>query len=135
LLPEYLDDYVAEDTPVRVIDVFVDELDLGALGFEGVIPEATGRSAYHPGGLLKIYVYGYINQIASSRRLERETHRNVELMWLTGRLTPDFKTIADFRKDNGPAIRGAAASSSLYADSWVCSPMPSPPSTAASSRR
>src|ERR1700731_2858999 len=101
LLPEYLDDYVAEDNPVRVIDVFVDELDLGALGFDGVIPEATGRPAYHPGALLKIYVYGYINQIASSRRLERETHRNVELMWLTGRLTPDFKTIADFRKDNG----------------------------------
>src|SRR6202047_3911291 len=106
LLPEYLDDYVAEDNPVRVIDVFVDELDLGALGFDGVIPEATGRPAYHPGALLKIYVYGYINQIASSRRLERETHRNVELMWLTGRLTPDFKTIADFRKDNGPALRG-----------------------------
>jgi len=106
LLPEYLDDYVAEDNPVRVIDEFVDELDLGALGFDGVIPEATGRPAYHPGALLKIYVYGYINQIASSRRLERETHRNVELMWLTGRLTPDFKTIADFRKDNGPAIRG-----------------------------
>src|ERR1700730_15334139 len=107
LLPEYLDDFVAEDNPVRVIDVFVDELDLGALGFDGVIPEATGRPAYHPGALLKIYVYGYINQIASSRRLERETHRNVELMWLAGRRTPDFKTIADFRKDNGPAIRGA----------------------------
>ena len=135
LLPEYLDDYVAEDNPVRVIDVFVDELDLGALGFDGVIPEATGRPAYHPGALLKIYVYGYINQIASSRRLERETQRNVELMWLTGRLTPDFKTIADFRKDNGPAIRGPAASSSLCADNWACSPMPSPPSTAASSRR
>ena len=82
LLPEYLDDYVAEDNPVRVIDVFVDELDLGALGFDGVIPEATGRPAYHPGALLKIYVYGYINQIASSRRLEREAQRNVELMWL-----------------------------------------------------
>src|SRR5258707_9643714 len=106
LLPEYLDDYVSEENPVRVIDVFVDELDLGALGFEGVVPEATGRPGYHPSALLKIYVYGYINQIVSSRRLERETHRNVELMWLTGRLTPDFKTIADFRKDNGPAIRG-----------------------------
>src|SRR6202023_1349914 len=105
LLPEYLDDYVAEDNPVRVIDVFVDELDLGALGFDGVIPEATGRPAYHPGALLKIYVYGYINQIASSRRLERETHRNVELMWLTGRLTPDFKTIADFRKDKIAALK------------------------------
>src|SRR6478736_4768703 len=107
LLPEYLDDYVSENNPVRVIDVFVSELDLGALGFEGVVPEATGRPAYHPGLLLKIYVYGYINQIASSRRLEREAQRNVELMWLTGRLAPDFKTIADFRKDNGPAIRRA----------------------------
>ena len=105
LLPEFLEDYVSEENPVRVIDVFVEELDLGALGFEGVVPEATGRPAYHPGVLLKIYVYGYINQIASSRRLEREAQRNVELMWLTGRLAPDFKTIADFRKDNGPAIR------------------------------
>jgi transposase len=105
LLPEYLDDYVSEENPVRVIDVFVEELDLGVLGFAGVVPEATGRPAYHPSVLLKIYVYGYINQIASSRRLEREAQRNVELMWLTGRLAPDFKTIADFRKDNGPAIR------------------------------
>src|SRR5271166_3512050 len=107
LLPEFLDDYVAEDNPVRVIDVFVDELDWRGLGFEGVVPEATGRPAYHPATMLKIYVYGYINQIQSSRRLERETARNVEMMWLTGRLTPDFKTIADFRKDNGPAIRSA----------------------------
>src|SRR5216683_4872670 len=105
LLPEYLDDYVSEENPVRVIDVFVDELDLGVLGFAGIVPEATGRPAYHPGLLLKIYIYGYINQIGSSRRLERETQRNVEMMWLTGRLAPDFKTIADFRKDNGPAIR------------------------------
>ena len=105
LFPEYLDDYVSEENPVRVIDVFVGELDLGGLGFEGVVPEATGRPAYHPGVLLKIYVYGYINQIASGRRLEREAQRNVELMWLTGRLAPDFKTIADFRKDNGAAIR------------------------------
>ncbi|MDI1289973.1 MAG: IS1182 family transposase, partial [bacterium] len=107
LLPEYLDDYVAEENPVRVIDVFVDELDLGALGFAGVVPEVTGRPSYHPGLLLKIYVYGYINQIASSRKLEREAQRNVEMMWLTQRLAPDFKTIADFRKDNGPAIRAA----------------------------
>src|SRR5471030_2329739 len=107
LLPEYLDDYVSQENPVRVIDVFVDELDLGALGFVGVVPEATGRPAYHPGVMLKIYVYGYINQIASSRRLEREAQRNVEMMWLTQRLAPDFKTIADFRKDNGPAIRAA----------------------------
>src|SRR5471032_1259391 len=105
LLPACLDDYVAEENPVRVVDVFVDELDLGALGFEGVDPAATGRPAYHPAVLLKIYIYGYLNRIQSSRRLERETERNVELIWLTGRLTPDFKTIADFRKDNGKAIR------------------------------
>ena len=107
LLPEFLDDYVSEENPVRAIDVFVEALDLDALGFDGVVPEATGRPGYHPGVLLKIYVYGYINQVASSRRLEREAQRNVELMWLTGRLAPDFKTIADFRKDNGPAIRAA----------------------------
>jgi len=107
LLPEFLDEYVSDENPVRVIDVFVEELDLGVLGFAGVVPEATGRPAYHPGVLLKIYVYGYINQIASSRRLERESQRNVEMMWLTQRLAPDFKTIADFRKDNGPAIRAA----------------------------
>jgi len=105
LLPEYFDDFVAEENQVRVIEAFVDELDLQGLGFEGVAPEATGRPAYHPATMLKIYVYGYVNQIASSRRLEREARRNVELMWLTGRLAPDFKTIADFRKDNGAAIR------------------------------
>ena len=108
-LPEFLDDYVAEDNSVRVIDVFVDELDLPALGFEGVVPEATGRPAYHPATLLKIYLYGYLNRIQSSRRLERESQRNLELMWLTGRLMPDFKTIADFRRDSGPAIRAACA--------------------------
>jgi transposase len=107
LLPEFLDDYVAEDNPVRVIEVFVDELDLDALGFAVVVPETTGRPAYHPATMLKIYLYGYINQIQSSLRLERETARNVEMMWLTGRLAPDFKPIADFRKDNGPAIRSA----------------------------
>jgi transposase len=105
LFPEHLDDYIAEDNPVRVIDVFVDELDLNELGFEGVQPEVTGRAAYHPALLLKIYIYGYLNRVQSSRRLERETQRNVELIWLTGRLTPDFKTITDFRKDNGKAIR------------------------------
>jgi transposase len=104
-----LEDYVAEDNPVRVIDVFIAELDLKALGFAGVVPEATGRPAYHPATLLKIYLYGYLNRIQSSRRLERESQRNVELMWLTGRLMPDFKTIADFRRDNGPAIRAACA--------------------------
>src|SRR3977135_3850269 len=105
LLPECLDDYVTQDNPVRVIEVFIDELDLGAVGFAGVVPEATGRPAYHPATLLKIYLYGYLNRIQSNRRLERETQRNIELMWLTGRLMPDFKTIADFRKDNGAAIR------------------------------
>lgn len=105
LFPERLDDYVAEDNPVRAIEVFAESLDLGKLGFEGVEPEATGRPAYHPAVLLKIYIYGYLNRIQSSRRLERETQRNVELIWLTGKLMPDFKTIADFRKDNGPAIR------------------------------
>ncbi len=105
MLPECLDDFVGEDNPVRVIDVFIDELDLTGLGFDGVAPADTGRPAYHPAVLLKVYVYGYLNRLQSSRRLERETQRNVELMWLTGRLTPDFKTIADFRKDNGKAIR------------------------------
>src|SRR5450432_1322620 len=114
LLPEFLDDYVSEENPVRVIDVFVDELDLAGLGFEGVVPEATGRPGNHPGLLLKIYVYGYINQVASSRRLERECQRNVELMRLTGRLAPDFKTIADFRRDNGDGIRNVC--SRLVAD-------------------
>ena len=106
LLPECLDDYVAEANPVRVVDVFVDELDLGKLGFQGVEPLATGRPSYHPAVLLKIYIYGYLNRIQSGRRLEAEAQRNVELMWLTGRLRPDFKTITNFRKDNGKAIRG-----------------------------
>jgi len=105
-LPELFDDYIADTNPVRVVDVFVDELDLSKLGFEGVEPAATGRPAYHPASLLKIYIDGYLNRIQSSRRLEKEAQRNVELMWLTGRLLPDFKTIADFRKDNGKAIRG-----------------------------
>jgi transposase len=105
LFPERLEDYLSEDNPVRAVDVFVDELDLMGLGFCGVEPEATGRPAYHPGTLLKIYVYGYLNRVQSSRRLERECQRNIELVWLTGRLMPDFKTIADFRKDNGEAIR------------------------------
>jgi transposase len=107
LLPDQVDDYVTEENPVRAVDAFVDALDLAALGFEGVAPERTGRPAYHPATLLKIYIYGYLNRIPSSRRLERETQRNLELIWLTGKLTPDFKTIADFRKDNGPAIRAA----------------------------
>ena len=105
LLPHSLEDYVGEENPVRVIEVFIDELDLAALGFSGMTPAATGRPAYHPSTLLKIYLYGYLNRVQSSRRLEREAQRNIELMWLTGRLAPDFKTIADFRKDNGAAIR------------------------------
>jgi len=108
LLPECLDDYIGEDNPVRVVDAFVDELDLEALGFEGATAAATGRPSYHPSVLLKLYVYGYLNRIQSSRRLEREAQRNVELMWLTGRLAPDFKTIADFRHDNGTGIRNVS---------------------------
>jgi transposase len=104
LFPERIDDYVAEDSPVRVVDVFIDDLDVSGLGFR-TEPNATGRPSYHPKMMLKLYVYGYLNQVQSSRRLEREAQRNVELMWLTGRLAPDFKTIADFRKDNGEAIR------------------------------
>ena len=105
LLPECVDDYIGQDNPVRVIDVFVDELKLEDLGFNGTVPALTGRPSYHPGVMLKIYIYGYLNRVPSSRRLERECKRNVELMWLTGRLAPDFKTIADFRRDNGVAIR------------------------------
>jgi transposase len=104
LFPERLDDYVAEDSSVRVIDVFLDDLDLSGLGFK-TEPNDTGRPPYHPSTMLKLFVYGYLNRVQSSRRLEREAQRNVELMWLTGRLAPDFKTIADFRKDNGKAIR------------------------------
>src|ERR1700756_5589064 len=109
LLPHCLDDYVRENNPVRVIEAFIDELDLATLSFAGVVPEATGRPSYHPATLLKIYLYGYLNRVQSSRRLEREAQRNIELMWLTGRLAPDFKTIADFRKDNGAAIRAVCS--------------------------
>ena len=105
LLPECLDDFVGAENPVRIVDAFVEELDLCSLGFDGLTPAATGRPAYHPAVLLKVYIYGYLNRIQSSRRLEREAQRNVELMWLTGRLAPDFKTIADFRRDNGVGIR------------------------------
>jgi transposase len=109
LFPECLEDWIDEDNPVRVIDAFVDELDLSGLGFDGVAPEVTGRPSYHPSVLLKLYIYGYLNRVQSSRRLEREAGRNVEVMWLTGRLVPDHKTIADFRKDNGRAIRQLCA--------------------------
>ena len=104
LFPAVLDDYVGEDNPVRAIDVFVDGLELAKLGFDGVQPLAMGRPAYHPARQLKIYIYGYLNRDQLSRPLERECQRNVELVWLTGRLIPDFKTIAGFRKDNGEAI-------------------------------
>ncbi len=114
LLPDCLDDYITTDNPVRLVEVFVDELDLTALGFVGAVPEATGRPAYHPATLLKIYIYGYLNRVPSSRCLEREGQRNIELIWLTGRLMPDFKTLADFRKNNGLAIRPRVRSS------WCC---------------
>ena len=109
LLPECLDDWVDESNPVRVVDAFVDALDLKNLGFEGILPEVTGRPSYHPSALLKLYIYGYLNRIQSSRRLEREAKRNLEAIWLVQRLTPDDKTIADFRKDNGPAIKKVCA--------------------------
>ena len=105
LFPEYLEDWIDADNPVRVIDAFVDKLDLCGLGFDGVAPEATGRPSYHPSVLLKLYIYGYLVRVQSSRRLEREAGRNVEVLWLTCRLVPDHKTIADFRRDNGPAIK------------------------------
>jgi transposase len=109
LLPECLDEWVAENNPVRVVDAFVDALDLGSLGFDGVAPAATGRPSYHPSVLLKLYIYGYLNRVQSSRRLEREAGRNLEVLWLLGRLVPDDKVIADFRKDNGPALRKVCA--------------------------
>jgi transposase len=105
LFPARLEDWIDEDNPVGVIDAFVDALDLNGLGFERTRSAATGRPGYHPSVLLKLYIYGYLNRVQSSRRLEREAGRNVEVMWLLGRLVPDHKTIADFRKDNGPAIR------------------------------
>lgn len=106
LSPERLEDYISEGNPVRVVEAFAEGLDLARLGVDGTEPEATGRPAYHPSTLLKIYIYGYLNRIQSSRRLERETQRNLKLIWLTGKVAPDFKMIADFRKDNGGPIRG-----------------------------
>lgn len=105
LFPERIEDYICEENPVRVVDAFVDELNLFELGFASAKPKATGRPAYHPSTMLKLYIYGYLNKVQSSRKLERETNRNLELMWLLNRLAPDFKTIADFRKDNGSAIK------------------------------
>ena len=109
LLPECLDDWVDESNSVRAVDVFVDALDLRDLGFAGIDPAATGRPAYHPATMLKLYIYGYLNRVQSSRRLEREAGRNLEVIWLLGKLAPDHKTIADFRKNNGPAIRQVCA--------------------------
>ncbi len=109
LFPERLEDWIGEDNPVRVIDLFVDEIDLAELSFGRTSPAPTGRPCYHPSVLLKLFIYGYLNRVPSSRALEREAGRNVELMWLTGRLAPDHKTIADFRRDNGPAIRKTCA--------------------------
>jgi transposase len=109
LLPDCIDDWIDESNPVRAVDAFVDVLNLRKLGFDGVVPEATGRPSYHPSVLLKLYIYGYLNRVQSSRRLEREAGRNLEVIWLLGRLTPDDKTIADFRKDNGPAIKKVCA--------------------------
>ena len=134
LFPESLEDDIAEDNPVRVVDVFVDGLDQAKQGFDGVQPEATGRPSYHPAVLLKLYIYGYLNRIQSSRRLERESQRNVELMWLLTRLMPDCKTIADFRKDQGSAIRRVCREFVLLCRRLNRSPRPSSPSTAASSR-
>src|SRR5882757_4374182 len=105
LLPEAVDDYVGADNPVRFIDAFVDGLDLATLGFIGTVPKATGRPGYAPADLLKLYIYGYLNRVRSSRRLETETHRNIEMIWLLRHLKPDFKTIADFRRDNRAAFR------------------------------
>jgi len=122
LFPERLDDWIADDNPVRAVDALVDELDLAELGFEGAEPAATGRPAYHPAMLLKIYVYGHLNRLPSSRRLEREAQRNVKLMWLTGRLAPDFETIADFRRNNGTGIRNVCRRFVLLCrDSRLCS--------------
>ena len=109
LFPECVEDWISEDNPVRVIEVFVDALDLVEMAFEGVDPAATGRPAYHPSVLLKLYIYGYLNRVQSSRWLELEAGRNLEVMWLLGRLAPDHKTIADFRKDNGAAVRKVCA--------------------------
>jgi len=108
-IPDRLEDWIDEDNPVRVVDAFVDALELTGLGFEGAEACATGRPGYHPAVLLKLYIYGYLNRVQSSRRLEREAGRNVEVMWLTSRLVPDHKTIADFRKNNSQAIRGVCS--------------------------
>jgi transposase len=135
LLPGTIDEYVSEENPVRAVDAFVGVLNMTSLGFQGAEPKATGRPGYHPATMLKIYLYGYLNRIQSSRRLEQEARRNLELMWLVGRLAPDFKTIADFRRDNGTAIRKSASNSCGCAAKLGYSNKHSLPSTAASSKR
>ena len=104
LFPELLDDYISQDNPIRVVEAFVEGLDMHGMKFNRVEASNTGRPGYRPSTLLKLYIYGYLNRIQTSRRLEKETHRNVEVMWLLGRLQPDYKTIADFRKDNGLSL-------------------------------
>jgi transposase len=118
LLPETIDEYVSEENPVRVIEAFVDALDLGSLGFERVEPKATGRPGYHPATMLKIYLYGYLNRIQSTRRLEQEACRDLELMWLVGRLAPDFKTLADFRALNTAAIKNVCREFIVLCRRW-----------------
>jgi transposase len=118
LFPEALDDYITEDSTARFIDAFVDSLDLNTLGFQRTEPAPTGRPAYSPGDLLKLYIYGYMNRIRSSRRLEKETYRNVELLWLLRKLHPDFKTIADFRKDNAKAFKQVFRAFVLLCKEW-----------------
>jgi transposase len=135
LLPDCLENWVSEDNAVHVIGAFVEALDLHGLGFERVIAKETGRPSYHPAVLLRLYIYGYLNRVQSSRRLEREACRNIEVMWLIGRLAPDHKTIADFRKDNGRRSGRFARSSLPYAGKWACCRPQASPSTAASSRR
>ncbi len=135
LLPEAVDDYVGPDNPVRFIEAFVDELDLAAAGFARVRPKATGRPGYDPADLLKLYIYGYLNRVRSSRRLEAETHRNMEVIWLLRGLKPDFKTIADFRRDNRAAFRPVFRAFVCSAGSSICSAVSCWPWTAPASRR
>jgi Transposase and inactivated derivatives len=135
LLPESLDDYVSDTNPVRVADVFVDELDLVSLGFDGAIPADTGPPAYHPAILLKIYIYGYLNRIQSSRRLEREAQRNIELMWLTGRLMPISRPLPTSEKTTARPSEAFVASSSCSASSWDCLEKIRLPSMAVNSKR
>lgn len=118
LFPEAVDDYITADNPVRIIEVFVNSLNMQELGFKRTDPNIVGRPAYNPGDLLKLYLYGYMNRIRSSRRLETEADRNLELFWLLRKLKPDFKTIADFRKDNPEAIKGVFKQFTMLCKEW-----------------